>query len=75
VEGGRHGEVTYEARDTGLRAAVDLRCHYVHELIDASPRAAWMFTSATIDHDPSADRYRDEIIKRWGPRAVVTYRG
>ena len=23
-------------------------------------------------HDPSADQYRDEIIKRWGPRAVVT---
>ena len=33
---------------------------------------AWRFTRATLDHDPSADRYRDEIIKRWGPRAVVS---
>jgi hypothetical protein len=33
---------------------------------------AWRFTRATIDHDPAADQYRDEIIKRWGPRAVVT---
>ena len=33
---------------------------------------AWRFTRATLEHDPSADQYRDEIIKRWGPRAVVT---
>ena len=33
---------------------------------------AWRFTRATIDHDPSADQYRDEIIKRWGPRAVIS---
>ncbi|MGE3277367.1 MAG: hypothetical protein AB7O67_19805 [Vicinamibacterales bacterium] len=33
---------------------------------------AWRFTRATLDHDPSADRYRDEIIRRWGPRAVVS---
>lgn len=33
---------------------------------------AWRFTRATIEHDPSADRYRDEIIRRWGPRAVVS---
>lgn len=32
----------------------------------------WRFTRATLDHDPSADAYRDEIIKRWGPRAVIT---
>jgi hypothetical protein len=32
---------------------------------------AWRFTRATLDHDPSADTYRDEIIKRWGPRAVI----
>ena len=35
-------------------------------------RLAWQFTRATIDHDPSADRYRDEIIKRWGQRAVIS---
>lgn len=33
---------------------------------------AWRFTRATLDHDPSADQYRDEIIKRWGPRAVMS---
>jgi len=33
---------------------------------------AWRFTRATLDHDPSADQYRDEIAKRWGPRAVVS---
>ncbi len=33
---------------------------------------AWRFTRATLDHDPSADQYRDEIIQRWGPRAVVS---
>jgi hypothetical protein len=33
---------------------------------------AWRFTRATLDHDPSADQYRDEIVKRWGPRAVVS---
>ena len=35
-------------------------------------RLAWQFTRATIDHDPSADQYREEIIKRWGPRAVIS---
>ena len=33
---------------------------------------AWRFTRATLDHDPSADQYREEIIRRWGPRAVVS---
>jgi len=33
---------------------------------------AWRFTRATIDRDPSADRYREEIVKRWGPRAVIS---
>jgi hypothetical protein len=47
----------------------------VHENPDAMPedvRLAWRFTRATIDHDPSADKYREEIIKRWGPRAVIS---
>jgi hypothetical protein len=33
---------------------------------------AWRFTRATLEHDPAADQYRDEIVKRWGPRAVVS---
>ena len=42
---------------------------------DAMPdevRLAWRFTRATIDHDPSADQYREEIARRWGPRAVIS---
>lgn len=33
---------------------------------------AWRFTRAALDHDPSADRYREEIEKRWGREAVVS---
>ena len=33
---------------------------------------AWRFARATLDHDPSADQYRDEIVRRWGPRAIVS---
>jgi len=33
---------------------------------------AWRFTRATIDHDPTADEYRAEIARRWGPRAVIS---
>jgi hypothetical protein len=33
---------------------------------------AWRFTRATLAHDAAADGYRDEIVRRWGPRAVVT---
>lgn len=33
---------------------------------------AWRFTRATIDHDPSADTYRKEIVRRWGPRAAIS---
>jgi hypothetical protein len=33
---------------------------------------AWRFTRATLAHDAAADQYRDEIVKRWGPRALVT---
>jgi hypothetical protein len=33
---------------------------------------AWRFTRATIDHDPAADQYRAEIIRMWGPRAVIS---
>jgi hypothetical protein len=33
---------------------------------------AWRFTRATLNRDPAADRYRDEIVRRWGPRALVS---
>ena len=35
-------------------------------------RLAWRFTRATLDHDPAADEYREEIVKRWGSRALVS---
>lgn len=33
---------------------------------------AWRFTRASLDHDPAADGYREEIVRRWGPRAVLS---
>lgn len=33
---------------------------------------AWRFTRATLDRDPQADEYRDEITRLWGPRAVIS---
>jgi hypothetical protein len=33
---------------------------------------AWRFARATLDHDASADAYRDEIVERWGRRALVS---
>ena len=33
---------------------------------------AFRFTRATLEHDPSADQYRSEIIRRWGPRAMMS---
>jgi hypothetical protein len=33
---------------------------------------AWRFTRATLDHDPLADEYRAEIVRLWGPRAVIS---
>ena len=33
---------------------------------------AWRFTRATLAHDSAADGYREEIVRRWGPRAVLS---
>jgi hypothetical protein len=33
---------------------------------------AWRFTRATLEHDPVGDEYRQEIVRRWGPRAVIS---
>ena len=32
----------------------------------------WKFTRATLAHDAAADGYRDEIVRRWGRRALVS---
>jgi hypothetical protein len=33
---------------------------------------AWAFTRATLAHDAAADEHREEIVKRWGRRALVS---
>jgi hypothetical protein len=43
--------------------------------VDAMPpdvALVWRFTRATLAHDPMADEYREAIVKRWGPRALVS---
>jgi hypothetical protein len=42
---------------------------------DAMPADAalvWRFTRATLAHDEAADRYREAIVQKWGPRAIVS---
>jgi hypothetical protein len=33
---------------------------------------AWNFTRATLAHDPAADEYREEIVKRWGRVGLIS---
>ena len=43
--------------------------------VDAMPpdvALAWRFTRATLAHDAAADDYRDVIVERWGPSALVS---
>jgi hypothetical protein len=45
------------------------------EDVDAMPEdvaLAWRFTRASLAHDAAADSYREAIVQRWGPRAVVS---
>lgn len=35
-------------------------------------RLVWRFTRATLAHDVVADDYRQEIVKRWGKRALIS---
>jgi hypothetical protein len=42
------------------------------EAMTPDVRLVWNFTQATLVHDAAADEYREEIIKRWGRRAVVS---
>jgi hypothetical protein len=32
----------------------------------------WKFTRATLAHDPAADEYREQIVKKWGRRGLVS---
>jgi hypothetical protein len=35
-------------------------------------RLAVRFARATLAHDPSADALRDDVVKRWGPRGLLS---
>jgi hypothetical protein len=59
------------------RAGIDVKV--LRAILTEDPEAmpddaalAWRFTRAAIDHDPAVNHYRQEITKRWGPRAVVS---
>ena len=61
------------AEEQGVRPEI-LRA-ILKDDVEAMPEEvalAWRFTRATLAHDASADDYRDVIVERWGPRAVVT---
>ena len=40
--------------------------------LDDGVRLGVQFARATLAHDPAADPLRDEIVRRWGPRALVS---
>jgi hypothetical protein len=42
------------------------------EAMPADVALAWRFTRATLAHDPAADQFREEIVRRWGKRALVS---
>jgi len=42
------------------------------EAMPADVALVWRFTRATLAHDAAADEYREAILKRWGPRALVS---
>jgi hypothetical protein len=42
------------------------------DAMPADVRLVWQFTRATLAHDPAADAYRDEIVKRWGRLGLVS---
>ena len=42
------------------------------DAMPADVALAWRFTRATLAHDAAADHDREAIVKRWGPRALVS---
>jgi len=42
------------------------------EAMPADVALVWRFTRATLAHDAAADAYRDEIVRRWGNRALIS---
>jgi len=71
------GPCTQLAVSMAERAGVDpkvLRAVLTETPSAMPPNVAlvWRFTRATLDHDPRADEYRDEIVRLWGKKAVVS---
>jgi hypothetical protein len=42
------------------------------EAMPADVALVWRFTRATLAHDAAADAYREAIVTRWGPRALIS---
>jgi hypothetical protein len=61
------------AERSGVSAAV-LRAVLADQPDAMPPDVAlvWKFTRATLAHDAAADAYRETIVARWGPRALVS---
>ena len=61
------------AERAGVRPAV-LRAVLADDAEAMPPEVAlvWRFTRATLAHDAAADSYREEIVRLWGRRALVS---
>ena len=61
------------AERAGVSSA-DLRAMLADEPAAMPPDVAlvWRFTRATLAHDAAADDYREVIVERWGPRALIS---
>lgn len=42
------------------------------DAMPADVALVWRFTRATLAHDAAADAYREAIVTRWGPRALIS---
>ena len=61
------------AERAGVSSA-DLRAMLADDPAAMPPDVAlvWRFTRATLAHDAAADDYREVIVERWGPRALIS---
>jgi hypothetical protein len=61
------------AERAGVSSA-DLRAMLADDPTAMPPDVAlvWRFTRATLLHDAAADDYREVIVERWGPRALIS---
>jgi hypothetical protein len=61
------------AERAGVSSAV-LRAMLADDPAAMPPDVAlvWRFTRATLAHDAAADDYREVIVERWGPRALIS---